>query len=368
MQISYEKLAEILGSQSSLLIVHGESSYFLSGVEAFLKKFVKINKTHSWTVKSKDPDSKEIEDLSSFIKKVKPSLIISCGGGTVIDTAKASSFLSRQGLDLLTLLEGKRNKFSRKVEEIVIPTTCGTGSESTHFAVIYINNIKHSLADESMKPQYFYLDGSFLINLSPKHILSSGLDAFSQSIESFWAKSSTDESKLMSSEGMGLFVENYNSLLKADNLLALGSMLICANKAGQAINITKTTAPHAISYYLSKKLNLPHGFSVFLTLPEIFQFTLSEASIKKNKLDVERIYRCMGCKDLDGATYLLKEIRKQAALYMEIPSLSTREIEELSFNASQSVNEERLFNHPIRLSKEEIFELTYLGLREVFLS
>ena len=367
MQISYEKLEEILSSQSSLLIVHGESSYSLSGAEAFLKKFVKNNKIHSWAVKSKDPDSQEIEELSSFIKKVNPSLILSCGGGTVIDTAKASSFLSRQGLGLLSLLEGKRNKYSIKVEEIAIPTTCGTGSESTHFAVIYINNVKHSLADESMKPQYFYLDSSFLINLSPKHMLSSSLDAFSQSIESFWAKSSTDESKLLSLEGISLCVKNYNSLLKADNLHELGLMLTCANKAGQAINITKTTAPHAISYYLSKKLNLPHGFSVFLTLPEIFQFTLSEAIIKKNKLDVEIIYRSMGCKDLEGATCLLKKMRKQAAFYMEILNLSELEIEELSFNASQSVNEERLFNHPIRLSKKEIFELTQSGLREVFL-
>ena len=367
MQISYKKLEEILSSQSALLIVHGESSYSLSGIEAFLEKFVKNNKTHSWAVKSKDPDSVEIEDLSSFIKKIKPSLIISCGGGTVIDTVKASSFLSRQGLDLLNLLEGKRKEYSKKVEEIVIPTTCGTGSESTHFAVIYINDIKYSLADESMKPEYFYLDSSFLANLSPKHILSSSLDAFSQSIESFWAKSSTPESRLMSLEGISLFVENYNSLLKADNLHELGLMLICANKAGQAINITKTTAPHAISYYLSKKLNLPHGFSVFLTLPEIFQHTLSEEITRKNKLDVEIIYRSMGCEDLEGATYLLKELRKHAASYMEIPSLSAREIEELSLNASQSVNEERLFNHPIGLSKKEIFELTHLGLREVFL-
>jgi alcohol dehydrogenase class IV len=367
MQISYEKLEEILSSQSTLLIVRGEASYSLSGLEIFLKKFNKINKTYYWIVKSKDPDSKEIEDLSSLITRIKPSLILSCGGGTVIDTTKAASFLSRQTLDLVSLLEGKRMQDSEKVEEVAIPTTCGTGSESTHFAVIYKDRVKYSLADKSMKPNYFYLDGSFLAKLPPKHILSSSLDAFSQSIESFWAKSSTRESRLMSVEGMRLFSENYNSLLTVDNVNQLNLMLTCANKAGQAINITKTTAPHAISYYLSKKLNLPHGFSVFLTLPEIFQFTLSEIITNGDKLDVEIIYKSMMCKNFDDAFFLLREVRKQAAVYMDIPSLNSQEIEELSLEASESVNQERLSNHPVELDKKTISELTHAGLKEVFL-
>jgi len=171
----------------------------------------------------------------------------------------------------------------------------------------------------------------------------------------------------MSVEGMRLFSENYNSLLTVDNVNQLNLMLTCANKAGQAINITKTTAPHAISYYLSKKLNLPHGFSVFLTLPEIFQFTLSEIITNGDKLDVEIIYKSMMCKNFDDAFFLLREVRKQAAVYMDIPSLNSQEIEELSLEASESVNQERLSNHPVELDKKTISELTHAGLKEVFL-
>ena len=367
MQISYKKLESILKKQSRVLIVRGESSYSLSGLENFFNNFNNINRAHYWVVRSKDPDLKEIEDLSSFISKIKPSIILSCGGGTVIDTAKAASFLFRQSFDLLSLIEGKRKQDSQKILDIAIPTTCGTGSESTHFSVIYVDNVKYSLADQSMKPDSFYLDGSFLVNLPSKHLISSSLDAFSQSIESYWAQSSTKESKVLSCEGMALFSENYKSLLSSNNLNQLNSMLVCANKAGKAINITKTTAPHAISYYLSKSLNLPHGFSVFLTLPEIFEFTLSKIIVYKDKLDVEKIFKSLGVANLDDSLIYLEKIRQEAATYMNLPNLSLVEIEDLALRASESVNQERLSNHPIVLDKEVIFQLTCKGLKKIFL-
>jgi len=365
MQISYEKLKLIISKHSSILIVHGKSSFTKSGLDKFLTEFHRNKEIYNWSVESTDPDAKEIKNLSSYISDNRPSIIISCGGGTVIDTAKAASFISSQGLSLVSLLEGNRNEDCENIKQITIPTTCGTGSECTHFSVIYINGIKHSLADLSMKPDYFYLDARFLKNLPKKHIVSSSLDAFSQSIESFWAKSSTEESKRMSIAGMELFSQNYHSLTDNNNLRSLNLMLECANRAGQAINITKTTAPHAISYHLSKELNLPHGFSVFLTLPEIFEYTISSLG-DDYELEKKIIYKSMGVKDSLAAFSFLKKLRKESAAHMKLTVLSSKDMITLAQDAASAVNQERLSNHPAVLDQEAVSSLTLAGLKKVF--
>lgn len=113
-----------------------------------------------------------------------------------MDIAKSISLLVSQKGDLKEIIKGKVLLKKREIFSIMIPTTAGTGTESTHFSVVYINKIKYSLAHNSLLPGYAALDPIFTKNLPPYITACTSMDALYQAIESFWSVNSTKESML----------------------------------------------------------------------------------------------------------------------------------------------------------------------------
>ena len=99
---------------------------------------------------------------------------------------------------------------------VAIPTTAGTGSEATHFSVIYIDNVKYSLAHDFMLPDYAIVDAKLSFNL-PCHIAAtSGIDALSQAIESYWSVKSTEKSKSIASKAIILILRVLKDAVRGD--------------------------------------------------------------------------------------------------------------------------------------------------------
>jgi alcohol dehydrogenase len=213
----------------------------------------------------------KLTDVNKGIKVLKgfqPDIIISIGGGSVMDMGKLINILS-QNPKYKDLIRNNSSFKISKIPLIAIPTTSGTGSESTSFSVIYINNKKYSVSDMSMLPNYALIDASLSSTMSKKLRASSAFDAFSQSIESYWSINSTKASKVLSIQAIKLIHTNIMKSLNNDKS-ARTAMAKAANLSGQAINITKTTAPHALSYRISTKYGLQHGHAVALTLGKFF--------------------------------------------------------------------------------------------------
>lgn len=257
--------------------------------------------------------------------------IISIGGGNVIDFAKALIYFSN----------------SKTKYFLCIPTTCGSGSESTNFFVIYENRLKKSLSSKIVLPSSILLDYSNLLGLDRKILISSYIDALSQSMESFWSKNSTNESKELSLRALKHLIRAKTNLINYKKR-SLQDAQIGSNLAGKAINISKTTAPHAFSYYFNQ-YNIPHGIAVNITTPFFMKYIFSKAS---NKLE----------EDLNNLSYNL--IKKDFNYFIDfyksiLKSLGDESINEFkkikNFNFENfynSVNKERLKNTPVKISKQ----------------
>jgi alcohol dehydrogenase class IV len=169
---------------------------------------------------------------------------------------------------------------------IAIPTTAGTGSESTQFSVIYINKRKYSIDDPKLLPNFVILDSSFLNGSPTELIATTGMDALTQSIESLWSVNSTEQSRGYATEAIKIirdtleeaYISGYDSGDSGE------VMLKAANLSGKAINITRTTAPHAISYPLTIHFKIPHGHAVALTLSKFFEINSQTNKYKINDL------------------------------------------------------------------------------------
>ena len=174
-------------------------------------------------------------------------MIIAYGGGSVIDFSKIVS-LFKNNLELFESDFNKSKFISNKISLLAVPTTSGSGAESTEFAVLYKNNVKFSVINKIIMPDYVILDPKTTYSLSKKQIAYSGIDAFCQSIESLWAKNKNTCSEKYALKALKLIYSNLKGSYLGNKTNRKG-MLLGANLSGKAINISKTTAPHALSYY-----------------------------------------------------------------------------------------------------------------------
>lgn len=279
-------------------------------------------------------------------------MIISFGGGSSIDIAKA--------IKLYCNLDLKKDKLPEDYQynalsHLSIPTTAGTGSESTHFAVLYFNGKKYSLDNDMLLPEYVILDGSLLLGLPPYQRKSTILDALSQAIESYWSVNSFETSKKYAKEAIKIINENLSHYINNIDLDLCNKMLYASNLSGRAINISKTTASHAMSYKLSSLYNIAHGQAVFLTLPYLWNYIV-------NNIDK--------CLDIRGKEYLEKtlfelcqllDLKKYNDVYLKLLNIyKMMNFEQIVSTESDimklvdSVNVERLKNTPVELTKDDI--------------
>ena len=193
--------------------------------------------------------------------------VLAIGGGSSIDVAKCIKlYSSMEDTKVYLDQEYKEND----VTLIAIPTTSGTGSESTRYAVIYYEGKKQSVTHDSIVPKYAILDYRNLVTLPLYQKKCTMLDAMCQSIESWWSVNATVESREYSRHALNTLMFNMKDYL-ANKDDGNAEMLEASNYAGKAINITQTTAAHAMSYKLTSLYGIPHGRAVFMCLPFIWK-------------------------------------------------------------------------------------------------
>lgn len=264
-----QKLNDILKklSPEKIFLVTGRKSYALSGAESLLKDIISPYKHVRFYDFEINPKLEDITKGIELFKEEKCDCVIGIGGGTVMDIAKAISLLSAQQGELGRFLEGGAPMARRQVPSVVIPTTAGTGSESTHFSVVYKGKTKHSLSHESLLPDYVILDPQFTETLPSYITACTGMDALCQGVEAFWSVNSTEESRMYSRQAIELIMANIVECVNNPGKKTRENMLRASHLAGRAINIAKTSVAHSVSYPLTSYFNIAHGHAVALTLP-----------------------------------------------------------------------------------------------------
>ncbi len=195
--------------------------------------------------------------------------IVAFGGGSCLDVAKVAALSVRDPVRAGEHSVGGDARASSPIPVIAIPTTSGTGSETTHFASIYVNGRKASVAHPAIRPWGVVLDESLHRSMPAYLAACTGLDALCHAVESRWANGATPASRGYAEEAARLaHAHLVPSVLRgsADDRCA---MMLAAHLAGRAINISKTTLAHAISYDITQRTGTPHGLAVALTLGHV---------------------------------------------------------------------------------------------------
>lgn len=345
---------------SRVLVVSGKHSYNKSGAKKILKEILIKKKVYFFFKKNKLPEFEELTSLIKFIKIKKPNLIISVGGGAVMDLTKiANTFVEIKNLKNKI----KKNEYTIKekfCDLIAIPTTAGSGAEVTTNAVIYVNKIKYSIESDKIKPTHSILIPSLILSNTNKTISASSFDALAQAIESMISVKSTNESVQFSKKAIGLFLANYRKFINNKNIMSAYNISLSAYYAGKAISLTKTTAPHAVSYPFTSFFNVDHGHAVSLTLNEFlrFNFEFKDKSVTSFNL-LKRyfvLFNLFKVKNINDLIDKLEEIKNNLKLNDNLDLISKNFKSKIPLIVD-NVNVQRLTNNPIRITSLDIYNL-----------
>lgn len=303
-----------------------------------------------------------------LLKQSKCDTILAVGGGSAIDVAKCIKLavLAKEGNDAIIppLVNTRVECDGSKLPFIAIPTTAGTGSESTHNAVMYYEGAKQTVTNDGVLPDYAILEPSVLKTLPLYQKKCTMMDALCQGIESWWSVNSTEESYEYSRKCIELIMANWHKYIFENDEEAAANIMLGANYGGRAINITQTTAAHAMSYKITSLYGLPHGHAVTVCLPEIWKYMIGHVDKCVDSRGQEylfdiftKISESMGCKNAKQAIAEFYQIMKEMEL--KNPGAGDRK-EELKV-LSHSVNPVRLKNNPVFLDIQ-VIESLYMAI------
>lgn len=234
---------------------------------------------------------------------------------------------------------------------LVMPTTAGTGSESTTFSVLYYQKKKYSIVSPVLLPNFLIVD-TLLVKDMPKYLKAcSFFDAFSQAIESYWANNSNISSKKFAIRAINLIIKYKEEYLN-NEFQSIKHIVEAAFYSGKAINISKTTLPHALSYFFSIKYNIPHGHAVALTLGFIAKnnYLHGNKDLKKIMIEICEILKI----EVNNFDQFWYKLMQDFGLEIKLSNLGI-EKQDLELIVD-SVNVERLRNHPINFEKQILTE------------
>jgi len=305
-------------------------------------------------IQQSNPDTSNLIKLLSIHQITSDDMIIAIGGGSIIDYGKLMMYFIDEA-DVLSFIKGNLKPKIKDIPFLAIPTTFGSGSEATSFAVLYHKNAKYSISSPLLLPKTSII--CYELGLSmPHNVLGATImDALCQAIEGFWSKNSTELSRDYSYQALKLLIPQIEHMKITNKFYQ--DISLASNLAGKSINIAKTTAAHALSYYFTIEHNVPHGNAVGLTIVQLFKHNMDKVfSDDLSNIDSRMTFKKLNelIPDHNYLSMLINNISSTFNLIMPLSRLPTK----VNFiDVIKNVNLERLANNPVKINHDDLLKI-----------
>lgn len=239
-----------------------------------------------------DPSTEIINQGADIVKKDCIDVLIGLGGGSAIDSAKAIGVVAINGGDAYDYMACNPDfkKVVSAMPVIGIPTTSGTGSETTAVAVLTKKSLttKGSIVSPALFVKVAIIDPELSATMPPSLTASTGIDALGHAMEAFISKKATPYVERLAPEAVKLIWENLPiAYTDGKNMLARANMAWGSTLAGMMLAQSGVIGVHAVSQALGAHLRVPHGIGVALATPIFLEYNRNEASDRYIKLAKE---------------------------------------------------------------------------------
>lgn len=362
---SFELVKEMKKNKvSNILVVTDKTIMKLNLIGSLLDTIKANNINYSlFDEVESDPSIETVEKGFSFYNENKCDAIIAIGGGSVIDASKVIgarvSDPNRSVLKLKRLIGGVR-KFT--IPFYVMPTTSGTGSENTLYALVTNKqtNEKYPLFSNKYIADYVALDPMMTINLPINFTAYTGMDALTHAIESYVSTFAKyfKKDKQEGLEASKMVIENLEKVYKEPtNLKYRENMAIASYKGGLAFRRISIGYVHNFAHRMGELYHIPHGLAIAIILPYILEFMLPKASKQLSELAINAK---LGSKDEDELVLANKFIDKIKEMNKEfnIPTtIKQIKDEDYPLLVKRIFKEGNLCGNPRLMSKKQCIEI-----------
>jgi len=222
-----------------------------------------------------DPGLKTVHRAADFMLDCGSDCVVAMGGGSAIDVAKGMRMLRDNGGRIGDYAGVNKVKVKPSVPLLAIPTTAGTGSEVTVFAVFsdWEQNIKVTVTSEYLAPDAAFVDPQVMVTAPARITAASGIDALSHAVESYVSNIASPVSDVLALRAVAL-ISDYLRQAVADggNLTARTNVALGSLLAGMAFNNAFLGLTHSVGAALSGHVHVSHGVAVGLLLPYIMEY------------------------------------------------------------------------------------------------
>ena len=282
-----------------------------------------------------DPPVELISAAVKFVMDHNADAVVALGGGSAIDAAKSTLMVIRE-------------HYGKNIQLIAIPTTSGTGSEVTQFAVVSDTAAgkKIPMVDESMLPEIAVLDAELVRSVPPAITADTGFDVLTHALEAYMSTEANDFSDALAEKAVELVAENLVAVYKDGNdLQAREKMHTASCLAGIAFNEVSLGINHGIAHALGAQFHIPHGRANAMLLPHVLYFNA--------ELDIKFCVK-NDCKTADKLEMLARRLGYPA----NSPDIGVR-------NMIQRVKEfQRLLKIPITLGDAGVTKAQYEKVKD----
>ena len=339
-----ELLQYLAGLSGRVFLVCGPSARQLAIHREVLRRFpvAEFNDFHP------NPELDSVRRGIAELRSRNCGCILAIGGGSAMDVAKGIRLYAGAGEDFASGSEPV--PFAGPL--IAVPTTAGSGSEATRFAVLYERGEKLSLSHEKALPDAAALLPEVLHSLPVPQRRATVLDALCHAVESFWSRRADPESRAYAIDALDCIGPHCEAYCAGRNDFA-AEMQRGARLAGMAINLTTTTAGHAMAYKLTTRYGLPHGWAAAICTVECWRWLLAHPERWPDGLGetLRLLAEHLGADDLTGGAEAFA--RRTEALALPRADIPETEAAALA----RTVNPGRLQNFPVALTEADLEEI-----------
>jgi alcohol dehydrogenase class IV len=348
-----------------VLLVCGRTSFEASGAAAMLPGLESVATVRRWSDFVPNTDSADLRTGLRIMREFEPDAVIGVGGGSALDMAKlVCGFRAVADEDVVDGIRTGFKTVARNEQLVLVPTTSGSGAEATHFAVVYIGNDKYSIGGDAMRPDVIALDPTLAVTGSLYQRATSGIDAVSQAIESLWAVGATDRSRHFARTGLRVLMPAIERFVNDPDPKSARAMCIGSHYAGRAIDLSRTTAAHALSYGITKTYGISHGHAVALTLGAFVEaHAAADAAVLRpgvapgvHAAAMASILDALDARDGSHARWQLSRLMERIGLDSRLSAAGVSGADERAALA-ETVNAERLGNNPVPFDHAQLTDL-----------
>ena len=310
-----------------------------------------------------NPTTKNVEDARLLYLSNNCKALIGFGGGSSIDCAKAVGARIARPDKPLSKMEGILKVHKKLPLLIAIPTTAGTGSETTLASVITDADTRHKypINDFPLIPKYAVLDPEVTRNLPPSLTATTGMDALTHAVEAYIGRSTTAGTRKDSIKAVQLiFKYIYAAYTDGNNMTARKNMLYAAYLAGSAFTKSYVGYVHAVAHSLGGKYNTPHGLANAVLLPYVLEAYGSSIWHKLHTLAVSAGLASENDTMEEGAKKFIdaiKELQVKLGIGNRIKGIVKEDVKELAKTAEKEGNP--LYPVPVLMTAAELEQFYY---------